>query len=463
MAYDKPIHVPTVKGKYDIHGDKTGKFISEDGEYSSEEGTDLASELLSFELDEDLIGLEGDSSETEGESPFFENPITEEQEAFIESLGYGDVELSLIHEFHDLDKDKIMSANEEELRALLKAKIILQNKDKQLEFDKELNELKKEKFDGLWKDVKDASDYEELSTTKSKGADFTRFEAKREYIQNSLSPDKDEKLQKLDRLEDLGKQYLERKKEIDSSYSGLQTLVDKFTDTDSPYSEARKSAAKILESPEEAKEKFDKGAKALISELEKSDYKALDSVGFYTGSFSVINEPLRGVTYGKTDPSPYGFLETVKAMTRAIEKSTFDFDYTLERGCGHINLSDGTVLGSEMSLSELKEYIGSEFKQQSFCSGSAVKGASISDKKCNLNIYCPKGTKGMYVYDIARHKPEQYEVILQRGYSYKITDVYYKNGKVNFDCEVILGSDSEKYDDKRLEEIEKERVPYGRK
>ena len=462
MAYDKPIHVPTKEGKYDVHGDKTGKFISEEGEYTSEDETDLASELLSFELDDDLIGLGEDSLEEGDESSFFVNPITEEQEEFIEALGYGDVEMSLIHEFKDLDKDKIMSASEEELKALLKAKIILENKDKVLESDEELKSLKSEKFDGLWKETKDASDYEELSTTKSKGADFTRYEAKRGYIESSSAPDKEEKLEKLDRLKELGEKYTARKNEIESSYTGLQTLVDKFTDTDSPYSETRKKAAAIFEDSKEAQEKFRSKAKELIDDLNKTDYKALDSVGFYTGSFSVINEPLRGITYGKTDPSPYGFEETVKAMTRAIDKSTFDFDYTLERGCGHINLSDGTVLGSEMDLEELKEYIGSEFKQQSFCSGSAVKGASISDKGCNLNIYCPKGTKGMYVYDIARYKPEQYEVILQRGYSYKITDVYYKNGKINFDCEVILGSDSEKYDDKQLEKIRKERVPHGR-
>lgn len=462
MAYDKPIHVPTKEGKYDVHGDKTGKFISEEGEYTSEDETDLASELLSFELDDDLIGLGEDSLEEGDESSFFVNPITEEQEHFIEELGYGDVEMSLIHEFKDLDKDKIMSASEDELKALLKAKIILENKDKILESDETLKSLKSEKFEGLWKESKDASDYEELSTTKSKGADFTRYEAKREYIENSSSSDKEEKLEKLDRLKELGEKYSERKKEIESSYTGLQTLVDKFADTDSPYSEARKKAAAIFEDSKEAQEKFRNKSKELIDDLNKNDYKALDSVGFYTGSFSVINEPLRGITYGKTDPSPYGFEETVKAMTRAIDKSTFDFDYTIERGCGHINLSDGTILGPDMSLDELKEYIGLEFKQQSFCSGSAVKGASLSKKKCNLNIYCPKGTKGMYVYDIARYDKEQYEVILQRGYSYKITDVYYKGGKINFDCEVVLGSDSEKYDDKQLEKIRKERVPYGR-
>lgn len=449
------VKVPTKEGYYDIHEKETGRFAPKEGG-SSDDFDFSIDDILGLKLDDDLASL--DESDMGGES-LFAYELTPEQNELIEELGYGDVELSLINEFEDFNKDKIMSASEDELRKLLKARLIYDKLDQIIGSDKELSELKAKKFAGLWKEAKDASDYEELSTTKSAGADFTRFEAKKKYFDSSPSDSKDSKLQELSELKELGEKYSARKEQISKNYEELKKFVDSYIDRSSPYSKASRKKAAILETPEEALEKFN--SKKLIDKLKKEDPEALESVAFYTGSYHVINEPLRGIRYVKEDPSPYGFVDTVEGMTRAIDASTFDFDYTVERGTGHITVSGGRTISTSLSDEELNSFAGLEFKQQSFCSTSAVASTvhgSEFDKGCLLHIYCPKGTKGMFAYDFARYDKKQYEIILQRGYSYKINKVYRKNGKIHVDCDVVLGSDDEKYSTETLKRIEREYV-----
>ena len=64
---DKPVHVPTKDGYYDVHGDKTGKFVPREGgsSESGEEKPDLAvgdeldlASLSDMTLDDDLLDLD---------------------------------------------------------------------------------------------------------------------------------------------------------------------------------------------------------------------------------------------------------------------------------------------------------------------------------------------------------------------------------------------------------------------
>jgi hypothetical protein len=71
-----------------------------------------------------------------------------------------------------------------------------------------------------------------------------------------------------------------------------------------------------------------------------------------------------------------------------------------------------------------------------------------------MNIYCPKGTKMLYVDSISNFSgPGENETIIQRGYTYKITKVEKNKGKIWLDCEVVLGSDSTKYKKEKLEQL----------
>lgn len=51
------------------------------------------------------------------------------------------------------------------------------------------------------------------------------------------------------------------------------------------------------------------------------------------------------------------------------------------------------------------------------------------------------------------HYPHENELILQRGYTYNITKAEKKNGKLYIDCDVVLDSDEDKYNDEELEQL----------
>jgi hypothetical protein len=97
------------------------------------------------------------------------------------------------------------------------------------------------------------------------------------------------------------------------------------------------------------------------------------------------------------------------------------------------------------------------FEDQGFGSGGAGKGTGFSEKDIIFNIYCPKGTKMAYMNTKGQFASSKYEneMILQRGYSFKITKAYkgYDDGgnlKTFIDCDLILGSDKNKWDDETL-------------
>ena len=74
-------------------------------------------------------------------------------------------------------------------------------------------------------------------------------------------------------------------------------------------------------------------------------------------------------------------------------------------------------------------------------------------QKIILNVYCPKGTKGLYVESISQFAGEN-EMILQRGYTYRITKTEKNsNGRIFVDCEVVLGSDKDKYTHEQLVDV----------
>ena len=88
-----------------------------------------------------------------------------------------------------------------------------------------------------------------------------------------------------------------------------------------------------------------------------------------------------------------------------------------------------------------------------FFSAGAAKNTGMPNRPIILNVYCPKGTKGLYVESISHYAGEN-EMILQRGYTYKITDVEKdSDGKIFVGCEVVLGSDKDKYTHEQLVDV----------
>ena len=78
-----------------------------------------------------------------------------------------------------------------------------------------------------------------------------------------------------------------------------------------------------------------------------------------------------------------------------------------------------------------------------------------------MNIYCPKGTKALYLNPLSHFKGEgENETLIQRGYSFKITKAYKSGFHIYLDCDVILGSDENKYNDEDLKAIADKNYKY---
>jgi len=127
----------------------------------------------------------------------------------------------------------------------------------------------------------------------------------------------------------------------------------------------------------------------------------------------------------------------------------------VQRGVSELNIN-GVNLSYNATTEDLNNLVGKSFEDQGFYSASAHKGASFGlSKSVVINTYAPKGTKALYVNPISYFSGgSENEIILQRGYSYKITKAYKSNGKIFLDAEVVLGSDSKKHDDKKLKELQ---------
>ena len=102
---------------------------------------------------------------------------------------------------------------------------------------------------------------------------------------------------------------------------------------------------------------------------------------------------------------------------------------------------------------EIKALVGKEGTEGAFMSVGSSKGNGFSGE-CVFNIYCPKGTKGMYVEPFSQFgngaKSADWdgvcnqktvggenETLLQRGTKFRVTKVEKSGGKWYIDMEVI--------------------------
>ena len=103
---------------------------------------------------------------------------------------------------------------------------------------------------------------------------------------------------------------------------------------------------------------------------------------------------------------------------------------------------------ASMSDAERQNMVGTVFTDNGFYSAGAGKGTGFSGNSLILNTYCPRGTKMAYMNTKGHYAGgNENEMILQRGYTYRITKVEKKGSKYFVDCEVILGSDNQKITD----------------
>lgn len=338
------------------------------------------------------------------------------------------------------DEEKIKELNPYELKDLTLAQLNIGYKSQEKHLlQKDLEEVN-DKYH-IWKHV--PLNLDEL--VKS-------IELKKEYFGTFGD---DEKLAALEELESKYSKYIKqerRERRIQKRLDASKDLINKYINSDGLYSQQAKDEALWFQSSSEVKDYYKDIKKDVYSKISQSD---LDDVTYYTSSFSFINEPLRKIHYIGSGKKSI-FLSKVKGITNAIDKSPLKDNMWIQRGTSEINLGDGIKL-SQLSESELESFVGKTFKDHGFVSCGTAKGKGFSDKSIIMNIYCPKGTKALYVDPISNYgnpnESIEEETIIQRGYSYKITRLYHKDYKTYMDCDVILGSDEDKYNDEQLKEI----------
>ena len=323
-------------------------------------------------------------------------------------------------------------------------------------------------FKGIWKDPVTYADYD-----AKKGS----IAAKKKYYEDQIakysgsaydnSPwAKDEiiklkeHLKELEDFEKNGAAYSQLFKNVEEAKAKVKAL----SPVPAPLSKERKDAAIWAKSSREA----DDVLRARTGEVwQKATAAEKNAIYDYTESYHKFNEPLRGIEYGsnafkgvgKTDLNA-GYQDNgnkLNAMTKLIDKCSYDHDMWLQRGCNFKGMDnffdcDMSLLetGSEKELQ--KELLGKTVTEYGFMSCGSSKGKGFSGDIL-LNIYAPSGTKMMYVEPFSAFGDgdkkkwdgkssqsifgSELETILQQGTQFNITKIEKKNSKIYVDLEVI--------------------------
>lgn len=375
---------------------------------------------------------------------------------------------------------------QEKLNEKLKAeqKKALAKKQLELEAQKaavqqQLDDFEIKTYSGIWynKDVTTA-DWESLNIA-----------GKKQYYEGKFITETDPDLMKkyqdlykqLEELDTEGKSYhdiQQQLKKIEQEISKVQADLKKVENSgiieavDDAYSQARKDAAMWAKSTKEA----DALLRDRCGEVWRSSPPIQKNAIYdYTQSYHKFNEPLRGIEYGSekflgvgnvdldqigvsySGWKPGAMRKEINAMTNIIEKSVYQEDFWLQRGCRFKGMDkffnvpmDKLQHASQAELEAL--LLGTTPTEYGFCSCGVAKGKGFSGDII-LNIYAPSGTQMMYVEPFSAFgngsgkswdglKPQssfgqESEIILQQGTTFRVTKVEKTPGTIYIDLEVI--------------------------
>ena len=214
-----------------------------------------------------------------------------------------------------------------------------------------------------------------------------------------------------------------------------------------PFSQQRKDAAKWFTQSEyvDADLYYDPEAIDIFYRATKAEWRAYYE---YTSASGGINRPLAGFEApkysggsgwdqkyykgpGNVDFDNEGKGEDIKNLTSLIEKSNgYSDDVWLQTGQGMQFLEGflGQKYGSmsKMTEADLQQFVGERREIPQFLSTSINRGGgSYTPGDVIVNIYCPAGSKMLYVQDDGGFGKTEHEMILQRGGTYAITKIYW--------------------------------------
>ncbi len=218
---------------------------------------------------------------------------------------------------------------------------------------------------------------------------------------------------------------------------GLATTFD-----ESAYTKKRKDKAIWCKtsriSMNRFKDKADEVYSAALEEERKAAYR-------YTQGSGYVNRPLRGYDggLGKHNFKGIGNVpldnesplapKDIDSLTSLINKSTYDNDIWLQRGVDDDGLAGFLQLDS-LNESKLNALIGQNVTDTAFMSCGAAKGTGFGGNI--INIYCPKGTKMLYIDGRSAYASEN-EMLIQRNTRFRITKVEKSGWRYFIDVEVV--------------------------
>lgn len=309
--------------------------------------------------------------------------------------------------------------------------------------DGDLDNLLKQHSNSTIKGLMDASMY---ATSKK-----TAFKKKLEQLATKVGGDPAE-IAKLERL-------------LRDKEDALEKVRKRYGLEDDKFSKARKDKAYWFKGAD-ARKRGDAVLRPDTGTVWASAPAAERQAAYkYTSGSGSFNRPLRGYAgswsnfkgVGKVDLDYEGSGAAIQHLTDIINKNPSSFDIWLQRGvesssgaAGFLGISESLLNASQDDLQQM--LLGKVVKDEAFTSTAAAKGSGFSGRLI-MNIYAPKGTKMIYAEPFSAYGHgaksswdgissqssfgSEFEVILQRGTSFKITKVEKSGYTIYIDVDVV--------------------------
>ena len=301
-------------------------------------------------------------------------------------------------------------------------------------------------YSNIWRDDVTEADY-----SAKKGA----IQAKRDYFENQLrraSFQADQQkwqdlLDSLDEFEKNGAEYERLKMQAAADTRAyLQMLRQKNPAVNDAFSQDRKDNAKWFKKSQYSKADayYDPIAQKVHANRTNAEYRGYYE---YTSASGGMNRPLAGFEAPRFsgssgwDPKYYkgsgnvsldneGKGAEIRGLTSLINKSEYPDDVWLQTGQdysfleGFLGINYNTM--ARMSDADLQIYVGERREIPQFISTAVNRGGgSYNPGSVVVNIYCPAGSKMLYVRNDGCFGKAEHEMILQRGGQYEITRIYW--------------------------------------
>lgn len=372
--------------------------------------------------------------------------------------------------------------NKNDWQQKLDKKLVTKEKKKltkeQVQLQQQIDEFEIKTYSGIWKDDVYTADWSEKQG--SIAAKKAYFEGK---LNHAVDADDVAKwkalLADLDDFDTNGKAYYNLHKQFAKNTNALTNLKKsgKISAVDNALSQERKEAAYWFTDANGGVKAADGVLRDKAGEVWRAASVAeKDAIYEYTSSYHKFNEPLRGIEYGTNKFLGVGNVDLDKigvnyggykvgevrkqidAITNIIDKSTYDFDIWVQRGCGRngmdkffgIDIDDFDLPEAELA----KLLVGSKPTEHAFMSTGVAKGKGLNTSGgILLNVYAPAGTKMMYIEPISAFgrgagrswdgiTPQssfgsEAEMLFQRGTKFRVTKVEKSGGTIYIDVEVI--------------------------